>query len=624
MKNKTTIILIAIFCVGIFLRTYNFSENIFFEIDQARDYKLIDKVLTNGIGDFPLVGPMAGGTFFRLGSLFYLPALISSKIFGLSIFSMVLPELILSILTIPLFYFLLKEFFEKRISLYLTALFSVSLFAVEYAYFSWNPNSIPFFLALSFYSLLRYSRSENNKFQKFSFKKIFSLQEVKEIFKSLDNKNFWTILLAFSTAWAMQLHTVALIGMPIILFLYFITTKIKPSFKHFAIFGAISIFLFLPLICNDILTKGENTQEFLKATVKRSSSDERATMPKKTFMNAYNFTRFYTNILMSKNFVSDPIRIESSDGLSDLMAKNFSSSVLKNNIIKAVLIFIFFVVGFVLLARNYFSKLKSGYSKKSIHKNHFILLMLIWQSVYLLLFYPLSLDVDSRYFLVVLFVPFILLGFAIILFEKYFPKYGKNIVFAGVSFLIILNFSNSFGWIRLVNSYGEKGVEENEFVLEPYYLVTSGQWKDIIDVIENRFDEDEFSNIYVHSSPYHIRSVLYLLGIERELPALEIDAENLDSKGKYFLVREADKVMNKGELPKDLKGDFEVVDKIDFGTVILMELELRDRDNFSVRGKVFLRDMEYGVSGNRCFMLELGIEERAKCAMGDLKFIFGR
>ncbi|MCK4635628.1 MAG: glycosyltransferase family 39 protein [Candidatus Moranbacteria bacterium] len=619
MKNKTIIILIAICCVGIFLRTYNFSNNIFFEIDQARDYRIIDKVLTNGIGEFPLVGPKAGGTFFRLGSLFYLPALISSKIFGLSVFSMVLPELIFSILTIPAFYFLLKEFFSKRISLYLIALFSVSLFVVEYTYFSWNPNSIPFFLVLSFYSLLRYSRAENKKI-KIIKSHNFLFLKIKNLLKNLDNKTFWIIPFAFSTAWAMQLHTVALIGLPIILFLYFIITRVKISLKHFAIFGSVSIFLFFPLICNDILTKGENTQEFLKATIRRNASDEQATMPKKSFMNVYNFTRFYTNILVSKNFISDPIRVESSDGLNDLMTKNFSNSVLQNNIFKAILIFIFLMISFYFFARNYFSKLKDNFSKINIQKNRFVLLMLIWQVVYLFLFYPLSLDVDSRYFLVVLFVPFILLGFAIILFEKYFPKYGKKIIFVGMLFLIILNFWQSFSWLKMIDNDDKKDVEINEFILEPYYLVTNKQWKKITDVIENRFDENEFSNIYVHSSPYHIRSLLYLLQIEKELPVTEINVENLDRKGLYFLLREADKFKNKVKLPKDLKDKFEIVEEIDFGTVILIELDLKNKDNFVEKNR--LNNNGYEVSVNRCFMLELGIEERAKCSLRDLKFIF--
>lgn len=620
MKNKSIIILVLICCVGIFLRTYNFSENIFFEIDQARDYKLVDQILTNGIGDFPLVGPLAGGTFFRLGPLFYLPALLSSKLFGLSVFSMALPELLFSILTIPVFYFLLREFFEKRIALYLTALFSVSLFAVEYTFFSWNPNSIPFFLALSFCSLLRYSRSESDKFNFLDcFKSRNAMNHVSMV---LDNKTFWVIILAFSTAWAMQLHTVALIGMPIVILSYLIIAKIKPSLKHVVLASVIGIFLFIPWIGNDILTRGENTQEFLKATVKRGSSDERATMPKKVFMNTYNFTRFYINILVSKNLVSEPIRVESSKGLNDLLSKNFSNSVLRNNIIKAVLAFILFCAGFVLLIKNYSTKLKNNYSKVSIHKNRFVLLMLIWQGVFLLLFYPISLAVDSRFFLVVLFIPFILLGFAIILFEKYFPKYGKKIIFAGMLFLIIINFYHSFKWIKMIDNYDKEGAEVNEFILEPYYLVTNKQWQEIVNVIEGRFDENEFSNIYVHSSPYHVRSVLYLLQIERELPALEIDFEDPDSDGIYFLVREADKFQNKGKLAKDLRENFEVVDEIDFGTVILMELELKNRESFSAKDRVWLRDEEYEGSENRCFMLEFNRGKRDKCRLGDLRFIF--
>ena len=70
-KNQTVIILALILLGAIFVRTYNFSDWLYFKSDQVRDAKLSYEAFYGGPGELPLLGPRAAGTFLRLGPIFY-------------------------------------------------------------------------------------------------------------------------------------------------------------------------------------------------------------------------------------------------------------------------------------------------------------------------------------------------------------------------------------------------------------------------------------------------------------------------------------------------------------------------------------------------------------------------
>jgi 4-amino-4-deoxy-L-arabinose transferase-like glycosyltransferase len=629
-KNKFFWLAGVILFIGIFLRIYHWTDTIFFEIDQARDYKLIDKVLVNGINEFPLVGPKAGGTSFRLGSLFYILPLISSWIFGLSIISITLPDLIFSILTIPIFYFFLREFFSLKMSAGLTLLFSTSLFAIEYAHFIWNPNSIPFFTLLSFYALLKISYpKQNNQFlntivsRQTKRKNNFQIKILTFFNSILDNKLFWTIILALSTAILMQLHAITLIGIPIILVSYLFLAKVKVSWKQVLIFCSLILLLFLPLILNDILTQGENGKEFARAIIDRNSSDERATAGKKIFINNYNFIQFYSNILLSQNFISRPIRVESSKNLSNLLEKNFSAPILRHNLFRAGLI----LIGLISLLFYFFfyylraKKNNQWVNKFSIQQHNFILLIVIWQITYFCLFYSLSLSVDSRYFLVVLFIPFILLGFILNILKKVYLPYGRWLAIFLLIILIMINFWQSMKWINSVNNYSQKETEIDEFILEPYFLITSQQWEKIIQQINKMIKLSKQSNIYIHAEPYHIRSLSYLLKTKQNRLVNRINFDNLDQSGIYFLLRESSKVNSNRELPNNFEKYFDVKSMMDFGTVVLFQLELKNKDDYPTQDSLKNKE-KYPISKNRCYQLELEIDKKAKCSLQDIPQIW--
>ena len=141
-KNWSFIILLGIFIVGIFLRTYEFHDFLRFNADQSRDAGIVSSYI-EGEAPLPLLGPKAGGTDFRVGPAFYYFQIASAKLFGDAPDAVAYPDLLFSILAIPLLFFFLRKYFDVRTALFLTALFAVSMYAVKYARFAWNPNSRP-------------------------------------------------------------------------------------------------------------------------------------------------------------------------------------------------------------------------------------------------------------------------------------------------------------------------------------------------------------------------------------------------------------------------------------------------------------------------------------------------
>jgi 4-amino-4-deoxy-L-arabinose transferase-like glycosyltransferase len=155
-------ILILIILIGIFLRTYHFRDWLVFNPDQARDAMVVDDVLS-GRSSWLILGPEAGNTHFDLGPWFYHLEIISAKIFGNSPDKMAYPDLLFSILAIPLFYILVKKYFTSNLSLALTGIYTASFFAVRYSRFAWNPNSIPFFVLLFLLGILNLLEPDKRK-----------------------------------------------------------------------------------------------------------------------------------------------------------------------------------------------------------------------------------------------------------------------------------------------------------------------------------------------------------------------------------------------------------------------------------------------------------------------------
>ena len=149
-KKRELIFVLLIISAGIFFRTYNFSNWLHFEVDQVYDIDSIAAAVDNGIGNLPLLGTNAGGGALRLGPAFYYLEYLSAKIFGHTPPGYAAFVVVLAILSLTLFYLFSRRYFSARISLALLAVFSFSVYFIQYSRFAWSPNVLPFFIHILF------------------------------------------------------------------------------------------------------------------------------------------------------------------------------------------------------------------------------------------------------------------------------------------------------------------------------------------------------------------------------------------------------------------------------------------------------------------------------------------
>ncbi len=142
----------ALFVLSTVLHFYLLRTHLHFDIDEATHTSIIWSIWHNHhlVSKGP---PASGDTGLYHGAYYYylylIPAVIShGNPLGLAVFT-----IILSLISIPLLAESIREIYGKREALLVTALYIVSYYAIIYSRWIWNPNSIPFFTALSLFAL---------------------------------------------------------------------------------------------------------------------------------------------------------------------------------------------------------------------------------------------------------------------------------------------------------------------------------------------------------------------------------------------------------------------------------------------------------------------------------------
>jgi len=226
-KNFFLVSFLLILCIGIFLRTYHFHDWLLFEKDQVRDAVFTEQVLT-GEKSWPVFGPTmrASGedkeTLFHIGPVYYYFQILSAMIFGPEAEVMAYPDLLFSILSLPLFFFFLRKYFTENISLALMGVYAISFFIIKYSRFAWNPNLIPFFSLLF----------------------LFSAHEF--LINKEKTRWFWVVSYAIALGIGVQLHATTLILFSAV----FIVTTLFLFYKNRGIWKKIFVIIFLALCIN--------------------------------------------------------------------------------------------------------------------------------------------------------------------------------------------------------------------------------------------------------------------------------------------------------------------------------------------------------------------------------------
>ena len=500
-KNLFLGFLAVIFLVGIFFRSYNFSDWLHFELDQSRDAKVVGLALEQGIGNLPLLGPKAAGSFLRLGPLFYYTEYLSGLIFGNTPAGLAGIFLIFSCLTPVIFYLFIRRYFDKKVSVMLLAIFSASIFLIMYSRFAWNPNNIPFFILLFFYALLR----------------VVDIEEKK--------KGLWLLLASLAFSFASQLHFVVLLSLPVIAIIFLSIKRPKISWKFWVGAFLILIFFYLPPIINDFKTGGENIAEFQKMFVKKSSNEKSNHTLSEKIIKSFEETSMGYLLVYSGYQKAELPKLEEKSFL------NFDvkcDQECRTNLPFGVLAFLIFVSGVILGLNKLFRDKEKGIRKD------FLILIAIYLITTLGLFVPIAYDLAPRFFLLVAPLAFIFLG---LIFDFFKEKKVFLLTYLIVLILILSNFlAIKQRFSEMARASQESFEIESDKILKERHRVTLEQQLMITNYIENIYEKNKFP-VYINSEAFYRRAFLYHLE-QKNIPRDDFrnTGKNIYAQGNYFLI----------------------------------------------------------------------------------------
>ena len=404
--------LLLIVAFGIFLRTYEFHDWLRFSMDQSRDAQIISDAI-EGKKSLPLLGPLAGGTLFHLGPAYYHFSFISAKIFGNYPDKMAYPSLFFSILAIPLLFFFLNEYFKTKISLPLTFIMSVSYFAVVNSRFSSNPNLSPFFVLLFLWSFLKILNSPNKIFWR------------------------WPILVGLSLGIGIQIHTTLLVILPVftfVMFLYFIKRKDIPSLKIIPVVLLFALFVNVPQIISEARTQGGNAKQFIQGLVlKGGDKGELGENVATALICQIKSNAYILSPLPTTQECSSRIDLNLKKGSKEFYGEIKDRKLRKVAYISNIILISFLSLFGYFLLGYYFHK------EKEKNKKNFLALLAVFNLVSLIFLIPIISSISISYFIILFFIPFVLLGLIFKFIQEKFYLQGTRVVLISVAILIILS-----------------------------------------------------------------------------------------------------------------------------------------------------------------------------------------
>jgi hypothetical protein len=375
-------ILILIMSVGIFLRTYHFRDWMVFSPDQARDATLVGDVLS-GKSMWSILGPEVGNIHFYLGPWFYHLEIISAKIFGNFPDKMAYPDLLFSILAIPLFYILVKRYFATNLSLALAGLYSASFFAIRYSRFAWNPNSAPFFVLIFLLGILNLLEPDKRK-------------------------SFWgAVMTGVGIGVGIQLHILLFFIMPIVASLAFLHLFLK-KYPIMPLVGKIGIIFLLILVTNvgqiiyGMNHKGSNMHVLIKAS---ESSEVKFEIGRSLPMDLICHAQANLHMITS---LGNTEQCDFYQVFQKKIERNNSISAPKKSV-SATLV----IIGVLFSLGGYVILMYLWRNEADERRKNFLALIGTYAIVSLAVMLPIIAQAEIRYYIISFFLPYIFLGIMI-------------------------------------------------------------------------------------------------------------------------------------------------------------------------------------------------------------------
>ncbi|MEI8103434.1 MAG: glycosyltransferase family 39 protein [Candidatus Moraniibacteriota bacterium] len=465
-KRGRLFLLALILIVGVFLRSYNLHSWLDFGSDQVKDFTVVSSVVVDHT-PWPLLGPdmshsaahIAGERKrFFVGPMFYYFEIISAKIFGSYPDAMAYPDLLFSILSLPLFYYFLRRYFSIPSALVLISLYSISFYALSFSHRAWNVNSIPFFVLLFLLSLY-------------------------ELILAKEKTHWgWVVALGIALGVGVQLHAIVLVIFPATLLFYsFFLLKKNPNvWKKLGVIFVIALILNTGQILYEQKTGFQNSQVFLLSLKQpsRQSAYEKMTHDIVFHIQA--------NAYILSSIGSNTVDFSVVDDLQHkLKAREIVKSIKiifqPTFLVQTLLTLILSLCGYGLLI--------NAFRKESDEKRRaFLGILLVYAAFTFVAFF--SLDANLfRYFVHIFFLPFIFFGLLIDFLRR---NLSKRIWLTTVILLFLfLVASNILSLYRTVAVYTEKNRTDLDSIIlgelesSLDFMTDSGKNKEIYLLDEN-------------------------------------------------------------------------------------------------------------------------------------------
>lgn len=538
-RNLVILLLVAIIGFGFFLRSYHFSDWLHFELDQARDARIVDDGLRGDFLDLPLLGPKAGGTTLRLPPVFYYLEYWSARVFGGSPAGIAALGMLLSTASIGVFFFLLRRYFSVFLASSLTLLFAVSEFFVMYGRFAWNPNLISFFLLLGFFALLRSVDGEEKR------------------------PGRWFILAIGALALAMQFHFLAFVSLPVIAGLFLVLKR--PCFSWRAWLGALVVVgvLYLPMFLNETETGFANAKAFVKAVTEKSSKNDHSLIEKG--LRGFSEHALYGLVATTgfERATFPVIVLGTKEGKAIGWACDARCDRGKWYGVLAVLVF---GSGLVMLGWSWWREPRK-------RRSDFLLLTALWIGVTFVLFLPLAYDMVPRFFLISGPVFFILIGLLLariaLLTESRLKTVGFFVLGSLIIFFVGSNLFSLSERFRELSLAGTEAIDSPpDRILKERIRVTLSQQNAIVDFLEGRSQETGYP-VYMWSEPQYRRALKYLMekrGIENAV----LGFDGIYEQGVYYMILRAQSDLE--DALKKYEQSYTMGETVSFGTLVAIEL----------------------------------------------------
>ncbi len=570
-KNWHIWMLIGIMLFSLGVRAWNIEDTLYFRMDQARDAKLIKAAFEGGIGELPLLGPRAAGSFLRLGPAFYYFQFLSAKAFNsVEPYVLAFPDLLFSILTIPLFYYFLRSFFSKKVSIAVVCVFASSFILTQYSRFAWNPNSIPFWALLTLLGAYKSVAMKDSK-----------------------SAGKWLLVAAFGYSIASQMHFTALLSLPVIVGGFWILNwpkKIK--LKFWALSLGIFAFFYIPMAISEVFTDFDNSHQFLYALATKGSDE--VSLKEQLEQSLRLHAKYYSMMLTS---------------YGNLKSKEFIATFI-------------FMIGF-----SFWRFRRIWKSEKWQTKKAFITMVTIWFLVFAVLYSKLAMDISKpRFWLLIVFLPYIFLALLFQWLEGFKNKrFSKTLVIGITTFLVLINAYAVGFWYYSLNTQNEiKGTFSRDLELKQSDLIGIKQMRmvvnDWIDISEKNNKQICYRSETSYLYPYGYVLDVYYPNIEAKRTKF---TEDTNENCSFVSVRHGE-TKGKNPIEKAHVDEFEVISKKTYNKMITWELILKDKTNENIPKEedaitVETDSVEKGENNSQINLSDENLEDMTEIEMDDVE-----